>query len=127
MALRAWCALTIMASTAAVCMAQQTSRPSIIPGDTKENLLLPTSGSTDLSEEQFFGGVFLPNITQAIIALAGAFAFVFMIIGGIQILTAYGNEEKIASGKKTVTYAIVGLLIAILAYAIVSIVSAIRI
>ena len=49
-----------------------------------------------------------------------------MIVGGIQILTAYGNEEKVSAGKKTMTYAIVGLLIAILSYAIVSIISGVR-
>lgn len=54
-------------------------------------------------------------------------AVLFIIIGGIQILTAYGSDEKISSAKKTITYAIVGLLIAILSYAIVTIISSIQI
>jgi len=54
-------------------------------------------------------------------------AFLFIIIGGIQILTAYGNDEKITNAKKTIQYAIVGLLIALLSYAIVSIIGGLNI
>lgn len=103
-------------------------RPPIIPeipGD-NEDLLLPHQTSGNIAEEQYFGGVLLPTITRTVIALAGGLAFLFMIVGGIQILTAYGNEEKIQNGKKTLTYALVGLVIALLSYAIVSIISAIR-
>lgn len=106
----------------------QTVRPPIAPGDftPDEPLLIPNAAGSDAPQEQLFGGRFLPAITNAIIALAGGFAFVFMIVGGIQILTAYGNEERVSAGKKTMTYAIVGLLVAILSYAIVSIISAIN-
>ena len=68
----------------------------------------------------------MPNITKTIIAAAGACAVLFIIIGGIQMLTAYGSDEKIGKAKKTITWAIIGLLIAILSYAIVSIISAIK-
>jgi glucose uptake protein GlcU len=79
-----------------------------------------------MPEEQFFGGSLLPTITKTIIEAAGVTAILFIIIGGIEILTAYGNDEKIGKGKKTVTFAIVGLLISILSYAIVSIISGIN-
>ena len=109
-----------------------TTRPEIVPDAftpgqfLQEELLIPNASGIDAPQEQFFGGVLLPVLTKAIIALAGGFAFVFMIVGGIQILTAYGNEEKVSAGKKTMTYAIVGLLIALLAYAVVSIISGVR-
>lgn len=108
-----------------------TTRPEIIPSDfipeNEDSLLIPNAANQgDTPQEQFFGGRLLPTLTNAIIALAGGLAFVFMIVGGIQILTAYGNEEKVSAGKKTITYAIVGLLIAILSYAIVSIISGIQ-
>ena len=111
-----------------VCFAQKTTMAPIIPGDVKETkveLVLPhtVEGTT---EGQFIGERFLPGLTKTIIALAGGFAFLFIVIGGIQILTAYGNEEKITTAKKTITFAIVGLLISILSYAIVSIISGIR-
>ena len=122
---------------APLCFAQTTTPPPpkttpapIIPGDAEKqgiDLYIPHSPQRVKSEGQFIGEEFLPSLTQTIIALAGGFAFLFIIIGGIQILTAYGNEEKIGNAKKTITYAIVGLLIAILSYAIVSIISGIKI
>lgn len=82
-------------------------------------------GST-IPQEQYLGGVFLPTITNIVIAAAGSGALLFMIIGAIEILTAYGNDDKIANGKKTITYALVGLVIAMLSYAIVTIISSIQ-
>lgn len=112
-----------------VCFAQRTTPAPIIPvdsGDQGVELYIPHTPQRAESEGQFIGEEFLPSLTQTIIALAGGFAFLFIIIGGIQILTAYGNDEKIGNAKKTITYAIVGLLISILSYAIVSIISGIR-
>ena len=40
------------------------------------------------------------------------------IIGGIQLLTSAGNEEKIKQGKKTLVWAAIGLLIVLSAAAI---------
>jgi len=102
-------------------------RPPIIPtgANATEPLLLPQSPA-GVAEEQYFGGYYLPAITKVVIAAAGISAVLFIIIGGIQILTAYGNDEKIGKAKKTVTYAIIGLLIAILSYAIVSTISVIN-
>ncbi len=110
-----------------VAMAQTSNRPPLIPvgAEATEPLLIPKSAG-NVPEEQFFGGAFLPEVTKLVIEMAGVVAVLFMIIGGIQILTAYGSDEKIGKAKKTITFAIIGLLIAILSYAIVSIISAIN-
>lgn len=42
-------------------------------------------------------------------------AIIFLIWGGILYLTAYGNEERANTGKKTIYWAIAGLAIALLA------------
>jgi len=116
------------AATAADTPTGASIRPPIIPEGAElpeEGFLLPKT-PTGQVEEQYFGGTFLPAITRTVIEAAGIAAVLFIIIGGIQILTAYGNDEKIGKAKKTITYAIVGLLAAILSYAIVSIISAIN-
>lgn len=119
-------AFSLMATTA-TCFAQATSRPPIVP-DTGVELLLPhTTPKAGETQQQNVIGVILPSITTIVIAMAGALAFLFIIIGGIQILTAYGDDEKIGNAKKTITYAIVGLLISMMSYAIVSIISSIKI
>lgn len=105
------------------------SRPSIIPLGTSQEIMIPTipKGQNGIPQEQYLGGVLLPTITRIVIASAGASAVIFMIIGGIEMLTAYGNDEKIANAKKTITYALVGLVIALLSYAIVTIISSVKI
>ncbi len=105
----------------------QSNRPPIIPAgsETEDPLLLPHTPEGQV-EEQWLGGALLPNITRTVIAAAGATAVLFVIIGGIQMLTAYGSDEKIAKGKKTIMWALVGLLISILSYAIVTMISSIK-
>jgi hypothetical protein len=101
------------------------TRVPIIPEGVTEELKLPHPEGGD--EEKALTEQLLPGITRTVIAAAGGLALLFIIIGGIQMLTAYGNDEKITAAKKTMTFAVVGLLIAILSYAIVSIISAIDI
>ena len=49
--------------------------------------------------------------------------FVIMLIwGGIRYTTSAGDSNKVTAAKNTVLYAIVGLVVAILAYAIVNMV-----
>jgi hypothetical protein len=44
---------------------------------------------------------------------------VFVILGGFQWMTAGGNEEKIEKAKKVISAAVIGLIIVLLAWAIV--------
>jgi hypothetical protein len=118
-------AISILYGIQPVFAQQSSNRPPIVPAGTTEQLYIPTTPSGQV-EENFIGGNLLPSVTKTVIAAAGATAILFIIVGGIQILTAYGVDEKINKGKKTITFAIVGLLIAILSYAIVSIISGIR-
>jgi len=69
-------------------------------------------------------GADLPAKIQAIIQMltmfVGAAAILFLVIGGFQFITAAGDQENMRRAKSTVMYSIVGLIIAILAYAIVT-------
>lgn len=66
-----------------------------------------------------FGGSFLTGF----LGLIGATAVVFIIVGGMQMHLALGNEEQIKKGKTTVIWAIAALVISILSVAIVQIIS----
>lgn len=57
------------------------------------------------------------------LALAGTVAILFIIIGGYQYLTAAGNEEQAESGQKTLTHAVIGLVVIILSFMIIRVVS----
>ncbi len=52
--------------------------------------------------------------------VAGTLALVFTVIGGYIILTAAGNSERFATGKKAITYAVLGLLIIVGSYQILT-------
>lgn len=46
-------------------------------------------------------------------------AFILVIWGGIKLITAGGDEKAVEAGRKTITFAIVGLVLIIVAYFIV--------
>lgn len=50
--------------------------------------------------------------------LAGSIAVIIIIIGGIMYVTAAGNSGNITKAKNMLLYAVVGLIIVLIAYAI---------
>lgn len=64
-------------------------------------------------------GVF-KRITNITLYIVGILAVVMLIIGGIRYVTSGGDAKKVTDAKNTVLYAIIGLVIAFLAYAIVN-------
>lgn len=65
------------------------------------------------------------NILYDLSLIAGYVAIIFIIVGGYQFLTSSGEPGKAARGKKTLTSAIVGLVIALLAAIIMNTISSI--
>lgn len=64
------------------------------------------------------GGVF-DRIVTAILFLVGAFSVLMLIVGGVRYVISSGNQDQVQGAKNTIIYALVGLAIALLAYAIV--------
>ena len=62
----------------------------------------------------------IKNIVNAIIFAIGIIAVVMIIIGGINYATSQGDPAKVKKGKDTILYGIIGLVVALLAYAIVN-------
>lgn len=62
----------------------------------------------------------LQTIINVTIYLIGIVSVIMIISGGYLYTTSSGNEAQVTKAKNTVTYAIVGLLVAISAYAIVN-------
>lgn len=60
------------------------------------------------------------NILNAIIAVAGLVAVIFIIIGGFNYMTSAGDSGKTKKAKDTILYAVIGLVICVLAFAIVN-------
>lgn len=64
-------------------------------------------------------GVF-KQVTNTILYIVGIIAVVMLIVGGIKYVVSGGDAKKVTDAKNTVLYAIIGLVIAVLAFAIVN-------
>lgn len=62
----------------------------------------------------------LTNATLILMWFVGALAVIFIIVGGIQYITSAGNPGGQEKSKKTITYAIGGLILALSTTAIIS-------
>lgn len=59
-------------------------------------------------------------ITDVLLFIVGAISVIMLIVGGIRYTVSGGDSGQITSAKNTILYAIVGIVISILAYAIVN-------
>jgi len=62
------------------------------------------------------------NLTNWVLGFISMIAVLMIIWGGVQYLTSAGDTNKAESGKKTITYAFIGLVIAALSYAIIKVI-----
>ncbi|HEX7259507.1 MAG TPA: hypothetical protein VF272_01085 [Candidatus Saccharimonadia bacterium] len=58
-------------------------------------------------------------IIDTLFIVIGAVAVLIMIMGGIRYITSTGDAKRIQAAKDTILYAVLGLIVAILARAIV--------
>jgi hypothetical protein len=62
----------------------------------------------------------ITTITNTLLFIAGALAVIMIIVGGLRYVTSGGNSSNVTAAKNTVLYAIVGLIVAFLAFAAVN-------
>lgn len=66
----------------------------------------------------------LPEIVQSILnwifGVIGIIAVIMVILGGFKLMTSTGDPGRVKKGKDTILYGIIGLVIALLAFAIVN-------
>lgn len=76
---------------------------------------------TDEQSTDLFGanGVFT-TITNAALYLIGAISVLMLIYGGIRYTLSGGKSDEVTAAKNTILYAIIGIIVALLAYAIVN-------
>jgi hypothetical protein len=92
--------------------------------------ILPGGGNKILDaktiQDSFIFTTLLPFLITYAIRITAVLSVIALIFGGYQYLTAYGVEEKHDLGRKTITYALLGLILSITAYGIVKIITAIK-
>lgn len=79
-----------------------------------------TGLSTDsgLSTNLLGEGGILTVIINSAIGLVGIVATIMLIIGGFRYATSAGNEKAVTAAKQQIMYAIIGLIIVLIAFAI---------
>lgn len=58
-------------------------------------------------------------VVNILLFIVGIISVVMIIIGGVRYATSAGNASSVTAAKNTILYAVVGLVVAIAAYAIV--------
>lgn len=99
---------------------------------TMSNLAIPASAvnysvqggaeaarGTDQPSQLFGSGGIFQQVTNILLFLIGVLSVIMLIIGGLRYVVSGGNKDAVNSAKNTILYAIVGLIVALLAYAAV--------
>lgn len=64
----------------------------------------------------------IANMLHLALAVAGAIAMLIIVIAGLQYILSQGDPQKTAKAKDAILYAVIGLVITMVAYGIVSLV-----
>jgi hypothetical protein len=102
--------------TAGVCVSAATTPPA--GGQTANSITTlynPIRGYNSLTD-------LLVNIMKGFLGILAVWAVAFIVIGGFRMVVSSGSEEAVLAAKKTITWAVLGLLVAVLSFAIIAIV-----
>ena len=87
-------------------------KPSTLPGPSETTL------QSAAQTRNFFIEKVLPEFVKPFLGAVAVVAVFMLIFGGIQMLTAYGNEEKVTEARKMIFSGIIGLAIILSGFAI---------
>ncbi len=93
---------------------------SIVSAGAKESV---QNGTNQVKDEASSGSDFngiIDKVVNTMLFIVGILAVVMIIYSGIRYITAHGDKSQVESAKNTLIYSIVGLVVAIVAYAVVN-------
>jgi cytochrome bd-type quinol oxidase subunit 2 len=79
-----------------------------------------TSGFTTGLPHADANGSQLQTILQIVFGILAALAVLMIAIAGLRFITAQGNPQETSKARNTIVYALIGLLVAMVAEALVS-------
>lgn len=62
----------------------------------------------------------LTTVLQIVFGIAGGIALLIVVISGLQFVLSQGDPQRTAKARNAIIYALVGLLVCILAFSIVT-------
>jgi hypothetical protein len=75
---------------------------------------------TDQAADLFGASGIFTTITNVLLFIIGAISVIMIIVGGLRYVVSGGDASKVSAAKNTILYAVVGIVVAILAYAIIN-------
>lgn len=101
-------------------------KPKTLPGPTSEyqkDVFKSKDTKKINSTRGILSDILLPKATTGFIGFVSMAAFLMLVISGVRFVVAYGNQEDITKARNQTIYSMVGLVLALLAYTIVSIIA----
>jgi len=65
------------------------------------------------------------NLVSAILGFAGITLFILLLVGGFKYITSGGDPKAVEGARKTISYAIMGLVVLLLSFLILVLIKAI--
>lgn len=81
---------------------------------------IDASQGTDVPTELFGTDSIFTKVVNILLFIIGAVSVIMLIIGGIKYTISGGDTGQVTSAKNTILYAVIGLVVAFLAFAIVN-------
>ena len=66
--------------------------------------------------------VLVTNFLQWLLGIAGSIALLMLIYGGVVCITSTGDQQKLESGKRIVTWTLFGLMIILVSFSVIQVV-----
>ncbi|MDP2837841.1 MAG: pilin, partial [Candidatus Moranbacteria bacterium] len=60
------------------------------------------------------------DVLNFLLSIVGILGMIMLVVGGIMYLTAAGDENRMETGKKVVTYSIIGIVVALISLIVVT-------
>ena len=77
-------------------------------------IIEPFTSTTDFAK-------IVENILLWLLSVAGVITIFMLVVGGIMYMTAGGDEQKVTTAKKMVTWTIIGLGLILISYSIMAV------
>jgi len=64
--------------------------------------------------------IVIKTVVNILLFFVGAFAVIMIVIAGFRFVTANGDSNTVSSARNTILYAVIGLVVAFMAFALVN-------
>lgn len=99
-------------------VAPKIPKPNYLPGPDARN-------DAENVHEKYFIRKLLPGLVRGGINILGGISIIMIMFAGIQYIIAFGDEGAVDTAKRNLQYSILGFIVALFSYTIVSLISGI--